>query len=879
MHVQAKGFLPYDIRAFRVTASDNIRQDFKLDLAPVKQEIVVVSGDKPLSIEPESSASTIQLRGAGLSGLPDDPTDFAAAAQALAGPSALGPTDPQLFVNGFINNQMPPKENIREIRINDNPFSAENDRPATNRIEAETKAGGRQVHGESYLNFDAGWWDSTNPFTRPLPPDPSKLFGGNLGGPLGKKASFFVSAERTQINFQNAINATVLSPSLLPVPLIENVQDYEKRLQLSSQLDLTLNKTNTLMVRYSSLGYSLPDEGLSGSALPDSGYNVSNRQQTTQVSETAALTSQMVDVTKFQFLRTNIDYRANSLTPGISVDQAFTSGSSSSALDSLHQNQWELQNNLSNVSGRHSMRAGIRIRGETDEETLEKNFAGTFSFLAGTGPALNADDIPLLNAQGGTITVPLSGLERYRRTVLFQKQGLSPATIRALGGGASNLTFDSGDPFANVRQYDVGIYAQDDWHLRPNFLLGIGLRYEKQTNLNDKLNLGPRVSFAWSPFKNTKDPHTVLRGGVGLFYDRLDASLVLQARHSQRAHWHNTVSDPTVLDLFPVISPTASLAASRLPADTVQLGPNVKAPTTLQDMVSLEQQLPFKTRLSLTFTEARTYRDLLLVDVTPFQQSNPRFLTFDSSGILTQRQLKVEVSNHLSKRVNLTADYVFNRAGSDTDGTTNPAADPNSLAYELGRSAKDIRHNFTLTGSWDAPWGLRLSPFIVASSSRPFNIITGQYQDPDVPYTGRPILATDPTQPGVIVTRYGAFQLNPAPGQPVIARNFGQGPAFFSASFRLSKTFGFGEASGSAQNEKDSSSNGGSSRYRIVVSAQAVNITNHLNAGVPEGNLSSPQFGQASTIAPGFNFGGGAAVYPRQLQANRRIELQIRFTF
>ena len=149
-------------------------------------------------------------------------------------------------------------------------------------------------------------------------------------------------------------------------------------------------------------------------------------------------------------------------------------------------------------------------------------------------------------------------------------------------------------------------------------------------------------------------------------------------------------------------------------------------------MLSLEQQLPYKTRLSLTFTEARTYRDLLLVDTTPFQQGNPRSSVFDSSGILTQRQLKVEVSNRLSKRVNL-----------------------------------------TLTGALDAPWGLRLSPFIVASSSRPFNIITGQYQDTDIPFTGRPVLAADPTQPDVIITRYEAFQLNLSPGQAVIARNFG----------------------------------------------------------------------------------------------------------
>ena len=881
VRVEARGFQMYELLSFRVAGSRNIPLNFMLDLAPVKQQIVVSSGEKPLSIETESSASTIALQGAGLAGLPDDPSDFAAAIQALAGPSALGPTDPQVFVNGFILNRMPPKETIREIRINDNPFSAENDRPAPDSIEVTTKAGGQQVHGEGYLNWDAGWWNTPNPFTRPLPPNPSQLYGGNLAGPVGGRGSFFVSLERTRIDFQSAVNATVLNASLRPVPLVENVPDFEKRLLFSPQLDFTLNKTNTLMVRYSSADYSLPREGVGDVSLPESSYATSSKQQTVQVSETAVLNSHAVDETKFQFLRTDLVSKAYSLTPTIAVDQAFTTGSSSSALNSLRQNQWELQNNLSNVFSRHALRTGIRLRGETDRESLQKNGAGTFSFSSGSGPALNPDNTPVRDFQGSTLIIPLSALERYRRTILLGKQGLSPTDIRLLGGGASSFSINSGDPRAHVRQYDLGVYFQDDWHLRPNLLLGAGVRYERQTNLRDRSNLGPRLSVAWAPVATAakENPHTVVRGGVGLFYQRLDPTLVLQTRHSQQSHWHYTTSDPSILDSFPVAPQVSSLAPFATPADTLQMGPNVRAPVILQATLSVEQELPWKTRLATSFTGARTFHNLLLVDLSPFQEGSPRFLVLDSSGRLTQRQLKVELSNHLSKRVNMTADYVLNRAGSDTDDTTNPAANPNKLAYELGRSVRDIRHNFTLTGSLDAPWGWRLSPFVVASSSRPFNIITGRYEDEDIPYTGRPVLATDPTQPDVIVTQFGAFRLNPLPGETVIARNYGQGPAFFSASFRLSKTFAFGEPSGNGQTASNSSPGGNEHRYNLVFSAQVINVTNHLNPGVPEGRLSSPQFGQASSLAPGFNFGGGAAVYHKQLQANRRIELQLRFTF
>lgn len=204
----------------------------------------MASGDKPLTIEPESSPSTILLSGAGTSGLPDDPNDFSAAVQALAGPSVLGAFGLQVFVNGLILSQMPPKETISQIKIDDNPFSSENDRPATDRIDAITKGGGRELHGETYLNLDVGRWNARNPFTAPLPPDSSSLYGGNLGGPLGSRVSFFVSLERAEVRFRNAIQATVLDASLAPTTISNYEDDFERSLIVSPRLDIILNGKN-----------------------------------------------------------------------------------------------------------------------------------------------------------------------------------------------------------------------------------------------------------------------------------------------------------------------------------------------------------------------------------------------------------------------------------------------------------------------------------------------------------------------------------------------------------------------------------------------------------------------------------------------------------
>lgn len=879
VRVEARGFQTYEARDFHLSGTQNRHLNFVLDLAPVKQEVVVASGEKPLTIEPESSPSTILLSGAGTSGLPDDPNDFSAAVQALAGPSVVGAFGLQVFVNGLINSQMPPKETISQIRINDNPFSAENDRPAPDRITVVTKGGGRELHGETYMNLDVGRWNARNPFAAPLPPAASNLFGANIGGPLSPRASFFVSVEQAQIRFKNAIQATVLNSLLVPKTVRYYEHDFERSLLVAPRLDIILNQKNTLMVNYSSSGYVLPHEGVGGTSLPESGYRIASNEQTMQLSETAILTPKLIDESKFQFLRTNLAQTPTTLATGISVDKAFITGNPSTALLSSYQRPWEFQNSLTATLGAHGIRTGIRVRGDHSHQVRKENEFGTYVFSSGTGPELGVDNTPTKNAQGQVVPVTLTALERYRRALLFEGAGMAPAAIRALGGGASSFSMYSGNPLTKVQQYDFGAYIQEEWHIRPNLLLGAGIRYEAQTHLQDRWDVGPRFSVAWAPAKSAKgNVHTVLRGGIGLFYQRLDDSLVLQANHSANPQFRYAATDPSVLDQFPGTPSIASLTPYAVRTDTLRLDPHLRAPATLQTSFGLEQELPFKTRLSATVTEARTTRDLLIRDVSAFKTGNPRFLNLQSTGDLTQRQLKVDLSNQLNKRVKLTADYVLNKANSNTDGTKNPAADPESLVGEFGRSDLDIRNNFTLTGSLDAIWGLRFSPFVVASSNRPFNIISGNYKDPDIPLTQRPVLATNPNIPGVIFTPYGNFILDPSPGETSITRNFGVGAAFFSASVRVSKTFAFGKLSGGTQADHKGTADE-KTRYTMVVSAQVIDLSNHTNPGPFQGNLSSPSFGTASSLAPGFNFGGGTALVIKEPQTSRRIEAQIRFTF
>ena len=91
----------------------------------------------------------------------------------------------------------------------------------------------------------------------------------------------------------------------------------------------------------------------------------------------------------------------------------------------------------------------------------------------------------------------LTSIERYQLTLRLQEQGLSPAEIRAAGGGAASFSINSGNPFADVSQTDYGVFLQDDWRVRPNITFSYGLRYETQTNAHSKYDFAAATRARW----------------------------------------------------------------------------------------------------------------------------------------------------------------------------------------------------------------------------------------------------------------------------------------------------------------------------------------------------------------------------------------------
>jgi hypothetical protein len=286
---------------------------------------------------------------------------------------------------------------------------------------------------------------------------------------------------------------------------------------------------------------------------------------------------------------------------------------------------------------------------------------------------LDANDQPVLGPEGNPVIVPLSSIERYRRTLVFQSRRLSPTEIRALGGGATQFSLAAGDPEAHTKQIDFGLFIQDDWRLRPSLTISLGMRYDIQTNARKTLNLGPRVAFAWSPnLKGNQPPQTVMRGGFGIFYDRFNEGLTIDTnRFNGVTQQQFVTSDPLILNLFPQVPDAASLAAVSLPQTIVRSDPDLRLPYTLQGAFSIERQLPFRTTATLNFVTTRILHLLRTRNINApvpgtFVPGQPgsglrpfgnvgNIFQFESSGRLNQNQLIISINNRFSNRVSFAA--------------------------------------------------------------------------------------------------------------------------------------------------------------------------------------------------------------------------------
>jgi hypothetical protein len=881
----APGFAVAERTDIEVRQGNNKPTNFRLEIAATASS-VTVDTQRTLSTDLGHNASSTVLRGEDLEALPDDPDDLAEMLRAMAGPGA-GLGGGQFLVDGYSGGSLPSKDSIREVRLNENPFSAEYDKLGFGRVEIITKTGTDKLRGQLFFNFNDESLNARNPFAANRAPFQSRFYGGSVSGPIiPNKLSFFMNVEQRNVTDNAVVNAIVLDDALRPVQFNPAVVVPQTRTSINPRLDFQINPRHSLVFRYSFLRLNTENAGVGDFSLPSTAYDTSFRQHNLQLTETAILSPSVVNELRFQFVNTHRGQKGDNSIPNLRVLEAFTGGGSPIGLAFNDENRFELQDNLTAILPGHILRGGARLRGVRVLDSTSQNFGGTYTFAGGLAPQLDANNQLVLDpATGQPVLVQISSIERYRRTLFFK--GLDPASLRLLGGGATQFSIATGNPSTRVGRLDLGTYFQDDWQVRPGLTLGLGVRYETQNNIHSPFNFAPRLSFAWAPGAGT-DPKTVIRGGFGVFYDRVSETLTLQAERFNGINQSQfVITDPNLLAAFPNVP---VLAAPDPSAQIIRRDSNLQAPYSIQSGISIERQLPLNTTMAVSFVDTRVLHALrsrninaplpgTVVPGDPTSGIHPlgpvgNVFQYESSGVFRQKQLVFNLYNESNRYVTAFGSFILNHAKGDTDGSESFPANSYDLTQEYGRAFLDSRYRFIGGGTVNAPWGIRLSPIIIASSGRPFNITTGRDTNGDTLFTERPSFATDLQKPGVVVTKFGAFDTNPEPGQTIIPRNFGQGPAFFVTILRLNKTFALGNAPMIAGKPGEQGRRG-EQPYRLSLSVQIMNLFNHNNAGTVIGNLSSPLFGQSNATSRGsFSDGSAAGSFN-----SRRIELQVRFNF
>ena len=908
--VTMQGFASFVKMGVRISAGQNLSLDVQMTIQEQQQEVNVTTSAAQVSVDADNNASSTVLKGKDLDALSDDPDELSSELSALAGPAA-GPNGGQIYVDGFTGGQLPPKSSIREIRINQNPFSAQYDRLGYGRVEVFTKPGTDKFHGQFNLQGITSALNSGNPLLNSFltpgqpqqtqPPYHTILVLGNISGPIAKNASFTVGGSHRSISDNNLVNATILNmPAFDPTltcPTGETTCSYtvanpepQSRTDINPRIDLALGEKNTLVTRFM---YEVNDQnnvGVGGLTVPSAGYNSSASETTLQLSDTQIVSPRVINETRFEYQRESATQKALSTDPYIMVQGNVQGGGSPTGSSSDIQNHFEIQNYTSVQLAKNFIRMGGRLRSTSDDNTTTAGTNGTFIYnclvitLCPTGSSASYQDN---QASQFSIT-----------------QVLHPVS---------------------TTMWDIGIYAEDDWKARPNLSVSYGIRYETQNHLTDHSDVAPRISVRYGLGKASGTPKTVLNAGFGIFYDRYQLPNIMTTFESNGMNQLQTqITNPSATCTPQnIVACTGTASAGN---KTISASPNLRAPYTLHYAFGVDQQLFRGATLSVNYIRADGVHQFYSINANspigldssnnpiypvPPTNGHPIVLdTYESGGVFRQNQLIANVNIRPKPLFSISGYGVLNYAKSDTGGiTTYPATDFYDIGKDYGRSTFDTRYRLFLFGSLNLPHAITLSPIIILSAGTPYNITTGTVnlsgQANSRPAFGpansfAPGTAGTNTIPGC-----GSFVTPPA-GQTYtpVPINACTGPTQFTTNVRLTKVFGFGPETGPRAQRQGQGGNrggppggvgggpggggggrgggpggggfggggGGSTgrRYNWSLGVQVLNLFNNEDLSTPIGTLTSQNFGRSTQLA-GRPYTTSSAL--------RQVFLQTSFTF
>lgn len=921
VRVEFAGFAPFQSQAIELTAGQVKRVDVSMAIETAQQNVMVTDETPTVNIEASGNANTVIIKGKDLDALSDDPDELSNELSALAGPSA-GPNGGQIYIDGFTGGQLPPKSAIREIRINQNPFSAEFDRLGYGRIEILTKPGTDKLHGQFFIQGNDSGFNTGNPFTPNVPPYYRLQYNGTVSGSLGKGASFFMSVEQRDIQNQQVYDyyGSVLNPttglyetsSALTAGAMANPHNH---INVSPRIDLQVGQKDTLTLRYQ-FYYDSESGDITSTQLPTQSVESSSTEHTFQLSDSHIINDRMVNETHFEYRRALESIAPVSTDPTIIVSGNFTGGGATSQASNTHGDHLELQNFTTMSLGSHALKFGTWLR---DNREAMSSFAN----------------------RNGTLVFTQSGYNDVLDKLA------SGQNLNTIGTDLVNLSISAGRTAYTANVFDGALFVQDDWRVNPRLTLSGGLRWETQNHIADHNDWAPRVALAYAlDAKKGKPTKTVLRAGYGVFYDRLGINHLMAATQQSIDSGQVQITTPSASCLngtsltsidFSACLPAAPFSPT--PESTlVQIAPGFHAPYTHQLGASIERQLTKNTTLTVTYLRSFGVHQLVTRNANAYLpgtylygsstltgvRPNPSLgivQEYYPEAVYKQNQMIANFNARISPNFNIFGFY--NLSFANTDGAGGTASNSYNLSQDYGRAQFVSRNMAFIMGNYMGPWGLRFNPFMIVTSGRPFNIVSGQDLTGDNFINDRPAYADsslctlDPTNKRYLSTKFGCLDVLPQPGAALIPMNLGNSPASVAVNLRLSRAIGIGpkvESSfqggppmgGGPHGHGGGGPGGGLGpgglgggprggmfrqqgtphKYNLTFTVQALNLFNNVNYGTPTGTITpTPILDSAGAVTgyqvPSFfdRSRGLAGRIFSQGPASRRVYLQAVFSF
>lgn len=771
VHVEFPGFMPFE--APLTLKRGLMKETVTLAIEGFTAEVEVTQASAP---EASKSTSTTTLSQEEIDALPEDPEELAAALEVLAGPGGA-----TFFMNGFSAGRLPNRDQIRSIRIRQNNYSADNHDAGRAQIEIMTKPN-TTWGGSGSVTLGGDAFNARQPQQATETDSQERSLQFSLRGPIvaGKTSFSFSGNGNTRFN-SNPIIAINESGTRID----DAVRSTNDQSGFQFNLEHSLSQNHGLLFGLQRSTSEGLNQGVGGFNLPS---RASSRvSDSTQV---RARLQSVIDTKYLNELRVQVNTGGNQAISELNestivVQDAFTRGGAGVSSNSSTR-RLEVADNFDFTIGKHQMRVGALLEGAFFSNFDERNALGTWTY----------------------------------RTIEDYNAGRPAQYSQRLG------TVDT-----SFNQYQAGFYWSDEFRVHRDVSLGLGVRNELQSRIDDKLNLMPRIGVTWAPFGSTT---SAIRGGYGIFYDWYDSSLYDQTLRVDGT----TVRDIRIScsELNGYCGDVDALLASATVAASgrIQASPDLQMPRVEQASISYDRQVTPNITLQTSYQMLRgshlmRSRNInapvdgvrpnpLFGDITQFES------TGESSGhrLTVGTRVRMQVANGQPAMFNV--NYTYGHEKNHADGATSLPSDSLNPDVDWGPSRQDVRHRLQMQAQAPILFGVRGNVNLTVNSGVPYNMTTGRDDNDDGVFNDRPVgvgrnsLRGDTTW-NLNLNLSRRFSLSGVPVAPG-AQRFG-GPA------------GRGNAGGGRSME---------------VFIQAQNVLNHVTHTGYTGNLLSPFFGLATSV-------------------------------